>query len=56
MIDIDRGDSPDAHVASPPFDTKKPQPSWLGLSRFRPKFAAPRHRRASTPARAHPHR
>ena len=56
MIDIDRGDSPDAPVASPPFDTKKPQPSWLGLSRFRPKFAAPRHRRASTPARAHPHR
>ena len=26
MIDIDHGNSPDAHVASPPFDTKKPQP------------------------------
>ena len=44
MIDIDRGDSPDAHVASPPFDTKKPQPSWLGLSRFRPNVCC-----ASTP-------
>ena len=52
MIDIDHGNSSDAAVASPPFDTKKPQPSWLGLSRFRPDVAAPRQ--LCSPV--HPHR
>ena len=60
MIDIDRGDSPDAPVASPPSTQRNPSRDGWGCLVFGPSLlrldtSAPRHRRGSHPHPQSPH-